>query len=418
MQPELTGRDLALTVDVLVTWIGAAALGRCAFVLGRSQARSTLERRARFLMGTLAAMCLLRGFSWLRPESVGIGYLVSVPNSLLPLAMTLFVEGLLRRHVPRWMKWVATAATVIAFMVTVLPLIHSGERTGALVRFTLLGALMVTMVSLAVVLARTDRSSLSRSEHALIRICVLVAALAVPLAVTDFRAVISWLTVRMGTLGALLLCYSILGRPQNATLAGWLRDVSRLVFRGLLVSVLLVVALQTVRAADLMPVSVLAIAVVFALAVWDRLRNLDAMSGDSELLEWLAREPPASRDAFAVDLRSLRLTVDAVVVGDGALAMYDHDAIARAFPPGVVVQSLGRLRALQEGEALTARGADDLSDLLEKRGATHVGLLSSAPLFLLVITVPHVGSRDIELAISAVVRRWPHTTPMTHAAAD
>jgi hypothetical protein len=194
--------------------------------------------------------------------------------------------------------------------------------------------------------------------------------------------------------------------------------VSRLVFRGLLVSVLLVVALQTVRAADLMPLSVLAIAVVFALAVWDRLRNLDAMSGDSELLEWLAREPPASRDAFAVDLRSLRLTVDAVVVGDGALAMYDHDAIARAFPPGVVVQSLGRLRALQEGEALTARGADDLSDLLEKRGATHVGLLSSAPLFLLVITVPHVGSRDIELAISAVVRRWPQTTPMTHAAAD
>ena len=418
MRPDFAGRDLALTVDVLVTWIGAAALGRCAFVLSRSTARSTLERRARFLMGTLAAMFLLRGFSWLRPGSAGLGYLVSVPNSLLPLAMTLFVEGLLRRHVPRWMKWVATSATVIAFMVNVVPLIDGSERTGALVRFTMLGVLLVTLVSLAVVLARTDRSKLSRSEHALIRICVLVAALAVPLAATDFRAAISWLTVRMGTLGALVLCYSILGRPQNAALTVWLRDVSRLVFRALLVSVLLAVALQTLRAADLVPLSVLAIAVVFALGVWDRLRNLDATSGDGELLEWLAREPPASRDAFAVDLRALRLTADAAVVGDDALATYDYDAIVRAFPPGVVVQSLGRLRALQEGETQTARGADDLSDLLEKRGATHVGLLSSAPLFLLVITVPDLGSRDIELAFSAVVRRWPRTTQMTHVAAD
>ena len=418
MQLDLTGRDVAFTVDVLVTWIGAVALGRSALALGRRTAQSSLERRARFLIAALAALFFLRGLSWLNPGTAALAYLVSMPNSLLPLAMTLFVEGLLRRHVPRWMKWLAVSATVFAFTANLIALIDNRERTDTLIGFAALAGLAVTMAALAVVLARADRSSLSRSENALIKICVLVAVLGVPLAVTDFRSIIGWPMVRMGTLGGLLFVFSIMGRPQSATLREWLRDMRRLVVRALLACALLAIALQTLRAELLVPLSVLAIAVVFALAVWDRVRDLEVTRRGNELLEWLAREPPASREAFIVDLRSLRLTTDAVVVGDTALAEYDHDAIVRAFPPGSVVHSLARLRALRESEAQTARGADDLSDLLERRGATHVGLLSSAPLFLLVVTVPDLGSRGVELALSAVVRRWPRTTPMTHVAAD
>ena len=418
MQADLAGGDIAFTVDVLVTWIGAVALGRSALALGRRTAHSTLERRARFLIGALAAMFFLRGLAWLNPGTAVLAYLVSVPNSLLPLAMTLFVEGLLRRHVPRWMKWLATVATVVAFVANLIPFFDNSARTGALIGYAALAGLAVTMAALGVVLARADRSSLSRSENALIGICGLVVALSVPLAITDYRSIIGWPMVRMGTLGGLLLGFSILGRPQEVTINSWLRDMRRLVLRALLACALLAIALQTLRAELLLPLSVLAIAVVFALAVWDRVRDLETTSRGNDLLEWLAREPPASRDAFAADLQNLRLTADAVVVADTELAAYDHGAIVRAFPPGAVVHSLARLRAMRESEAQAARGADDLADLLERRGATHVGLLSAAPLFLLVVTIPDIGSRGVELALSAVARRWPRTTPMTHVAAD
>ncbi len=420
MQADIAAGDLAFAVDVLVTWIGAVALGGSAWVLGRREARSTLERRAQFLMGVLALMLFIRGFAWLRPQSVVLAFLVFVPISLLPIAMTVFVEGLLRRHAPRWMKWLASSATVFVFAANFVRLTGASERTKAVAGFAMLGMLLLSIAALAFVLARADRSSISRSEHALIRVCMVVAVLTLPLTVTDFRYALPWSAgVRMGTLGVLILCYSILRRPQqNDRLATWFRDLGRLVIRALLVCVLLAIALQTLRPALLVPLSVLAIALVFAIAVWDRLRDVSATNGENELLEWLARAPPVSREAFVGELKGLRLTADAVVVDDRALDGYDHAAIARAFPSGSVIQSLARLRALRdgEGEARTARGADELTDLLEKRGATHVGLLSSAPLHLLLVMVPDLMGRDVELALSAVVRRWPRADQMTNVA--
>lgn len=410
------GRDLAFVVDVLVTWTGAVALGRTALVFGRNDARSTLETRARALLVMLALALLIRGFSWLAPASALLAFLAFVPISLLPLAMTLFVEGLLRRHAPLWMKWLAAATTTIAFLANGARLIDSSPRAAFGVGLVMLGALVVSMAALGFVLVRADRSGLSRSEIALIRICGTVAALGVALAVTDFRFDLGWPSVRMGTLGALLFCYSLLRRPEeNTKLRGWILDFSRLVGRALLATAALAVALQTLRRETLVPLSILAVAVVFSFAIADRLRGVEGKIAFLDLLEWLAREPASSREAFVAELKTLPLTADATVVDEAALASYDRDAIARAFPPTSAVLSLARLRALREEASHGARGADDLTDLLENRGATHVGLLSVSPTSLLVVTVPDLGGRDVELALAAVTRRWPRPAPTTDA---
>ena len=415
MQPD-AGRQLAFVVDVLVTWTGAVALGRTALVFGRSDARSTLEKRARGLLVMLALALLIRGFSWLAPGSVVLAFTAFVPIALLPLAMTLFVEGLLRRHAPLWMKWLAALATASALLANCTRLIVSSPRAAFVIGLTMLAALVITMAALGFVLASADRHGLSRSELALIRICGGVAMLGVALAVTDFRFDLGWPAVRMGTLGALLFCYSLLRRPEeNTRLRGWILDLSRPVGRALLATAALAVALQTLRLETLLPLAILAVALVFAFAIVDRLRGIEGKTAFLDLLEWLAREPVSSREAFAAELKTLPLTADAAVVDEAALASYDHDAIARAFPPTSVVLSLARLRALREDAPHVARGADDLTDLLESRGATHVGLLSVSPTTLLLVTVPDLGGRDVELALAAVTRRWPQIAPTANA---
>ena len=400
--------SLALVVDVLVTWIGAVALARYTWVLDGTVARSPLERRARFLLGAMAMLLFVRGFSWLVPESRVLALLTFLPVSLLPVAMTVFAEGLVRRHAPRWIKWLAAASTVVAFIANLLRLVTHDPRDFSMIGFVVLGGLVVTLAALGVMLARTDRASLSRSENALIRVCAVVAVIALPLAVTDFRFDLGAPVVRMGTLGALTFCYSLLRRPQENTVTRWLADVGRLVARALLITGLIAVALRTFEGDVLVPFAVLAAALVLAFSVWDRLRRVESRGGENDLLAWLAREPPATAAHYAAELRTLPLTADAVVVEGEALARYDAANVARAFLPGSVVTSLSRLRMLRESDSPRARGADELADLLERHAATHVGLLSARPLRLLLVTSPELGGDpDVDLVLSTVVRRWP-----------
>jgi hypothetical protein len=402
-----TGRDVAFVVDVLVTWIGAAALVRYVMVVGEHGQRSPLERRARLLVGAIAATLFIRGFSWLKPESVALAYLTFLPITLLPLAMAMFAEGLLRRHVPGWMKLLTASAMLVAFVGNTLRLFIRDPDRLVLIGFIVLASLVVTMVGLGVILLRRDQASLSRSENALVRVCTIVTAFALPLAATDFRYDLGWPMVRLGTLGALLLCYTLLRQPQeNVKVSRWLADVGRLVLRALLFAILIAVALQTMGRETIVPILVLGVAVVFAFAVFDRLRDLERTTPQTALLRWLARERPASWQQFARELRALPLTADATVLDEADLAAYDRASLVEAFPSSTVVQSLASLRSLREGSRESARGADELSDLLERHGATHVGLLAADPIRLVIATVPELpGLRDVELALGAVVRR-------------
>ncbi|MFI5039927.1 MAG: hypothetical protein ACHQCG_08295, partial [Solirubrobacterales bacterium] len=75
----LSANTPAESVDVLVTWVGAVTLVRYLVVIRRRRERSPLERRATFLIGVLAALCLIRGFSWLRPDLRWLGVLMLMP---------------------------------------------------------------------------------------------------------------------------------------------------------------------------------------------------------------------------------------------------------------------------------------------------------------------------------------------------
>lgn len=403
----ITARTPVESVDVLVTWVGAVTLLRYRIALGRRRERSALERRTGFLISALALLFLLRGFAWLNPEMHWLGVLMLLPATLLPLAMTLFVEGLLRRHVSRWVKWFAVGATAVAAPTTLT--LRALSNTNPSPNYVLLAELLLMMGVLGVVLARRDRASLSRSENGLVRSCLLVTLLALPLVATDFRFEANWPTPRLGTIGTLLFCYTLLRRPQeHARLIWWARDVGRLLLRAGIVCLLLLVAVRT-EPQLLAPLFALATALVLAVAIADRLSQSNVSRTEVALLRWLARPPATSLNGFVRELHHLPLTADALVIGPRDLAMYDHDALCAALATGRPVRSLARLReersVSNQHRAAAARGADQLTDLLERTEMTHVALLSSTPLVVLLANIPELpGATDAELALGAVVR--------------
>jgi hypothetical protein len=404
----LAARTPAESVDVLVTWVGAVALLRFRHALRRRRERSTLERRTELLVTVLAMLLLLRGFAWINPGVRWLGALMLLPATLLPLAMTLFVEGLLRRHVARWIKWVGVGATTVATVGAIGLRIRSD--TDPRPNFILLASLLLTMSVLAVVVERRDRESLSRGENGLIRAVMLVTLLALPLVATDFRFDLGWPTPRLGTIGTLLFCYTLLRRPQeHAHVLWWARDVGRLLLRAAVVCLLLLIALRTAPSELFAPLFALATALVLALAIGERLPQANASHTEVALLRWLARPPARSLQAFVRELHHLPLTADAIVIEEQDLAMYDHAALCATLATGRPVHSLARLRQERavdtERRALAARGADQLTDLLERTQMTHVALLSSRPLRLLVANLPELpGTAAAELALGAVVR--------------
>jgi hypothetical protein len=266
------------------------------------------------------------------------------------------------------------------------------------------------MSVLGVVLARRDRASLSRSENGLVRACLIVAIVSLPLVATDFHFDIGWPTPRLGTIGALLFCYTLLRRPQeHARLAWWARDVGRLLLRAAVVCVLLLIALRTAPRDVLAPLFALATALVLAVAIADRLTIANNSPTEAALLRWLARPPASSLVGFVRELHHLPLTADALVIEERDLAMYDHRALCAALATGRPVHSLARLREERavrtERRLEAARGADQLTDLLERTEMTHVALLSSTPLRVLLANIPELpGAADAELALGAVVR--------------
>jgi hypothetical protein len=406
----LTARTPGESVDVLVTWVGGITLLRYRLAIARRHAHSPLERRAAFLVSALAALLLMRGVSWLHPDRPWLGSIILLPAALLPLAMTLFTEGLLRRHVPRPMKWLAVAATIVATGAALAALFTGRDDLAP--SAVLLVALLTTISALSYLLARRDRASLSRAENGLVRACLLVALIGIPLVATDFRFVLGNPPARLGTIAALLLCYTLLRRSEErGQLARWGRDVARLLWRAAAVCALLLVALRTAPAELLFPLGVLATTLVIALAIHDRISDLRLHGADPVLLRWLARAPATSLVQFQRELRHLPLTSDALVVEEADLEPYNHDALRIVLAGREQVQTLAQLRASRpvgradEGRALAVRGADELTDLLERSSMTHVALVTSHPLRLLLANIPELpGHEDASIALAAVVR--------------
>ncbi len=402
MLSNLSGRDIT---DIFVTW--AAAFGVLAYAthLGRGRTRSTLESRTLFLLYCAGALFLVRGFYWLNDEKPLLGMLTFAPVTLFPLASTLFVEALLRRHLHILLKLYIAVGT-IAFLYADL-FARLVSRTDLLLGLLLFQ--VSTLAALTVQVVMRDRRQLSAAENRFIDVIAAASVALIPLTVTDYRKVFTWISVpRMGGIAGLLFIYALMkpGGDTRPIRAVGLEGLG-LVARGMIVAIVLILALGRADGASFADALAIALAAILTTIVLERLRALQLESREASFLHWLLRADTRSFEGLIGSLRDLPLTEEHVTLKGADLEDYDSAAISRMFAEGSAVLSLSSLRheIAVRGET-AAEAMEELVDILEKYDMTHVALLCRQPPTLLLLNLPLVGTQLHETQMLLIQKQF------------
>lgn len=403
----------AVAIDVLVTWTGAVGVASYLLHILRNPSRSPLERRAVLLLGVLTVLLTVRGFAWMEPD-VRLNRLTFAAATLLPLAMALFVEGLLRRHLPRTAKLLAAGSSAFFFAMNLGP---ASLREVLLFR-VFAGVLVGMMALLGYFLLARRRDTLSPAENRLVSGCLLAVLASLPMAASDFRLELGFPPQRWGAVGVLLFVYTLVHLARLPEHVGWrLRELGWLALQALLLSGM--AAFLSPRPmtvwAHALP---LAAAVVLLFAIWERLRHAGTVQRQERLLRWLAHAPAGSRDALVRWLRHYPLTEQHLLLGPEELRAYRAESLAALFGrsrtcSGARFRQIGPDAPRQAQEA-----AEQMADILERYEMTHACLLGTDPLHLLLVNLPEIsGNRDAELELEVIQRQASLALPARPARA-
>ncbi|MFP5286277.1 MAG: hypothetical protein ACLGI9_11110 [Thermoanaerobaculia bacterium] len=383
--------------DAVVSWLGGLGALSAWLHLGRGEIASLQQRRARLLLGALAALLLVRGFFWILP-SARLFQLTFVPATLVPLGMALFVEGLLRRHLPLGLKLLAAGGSAFFFALNLAGVMRRGSPWV----LALAGFEVVLLAALGWVVLRRDRAGLSPAENRFIEGIWLALLLAIPLVLTDFRGALGWPPARLGALGALIFAHALLRQAGRRSL---LREIAGLAGRALV----LAVALGAVLGAGDDRVWHLAAAscgFVLLAALWQRLADVRAEVRQGSFLAWWAGADMGSLGRFLEALGECPVAGSHLLVSGEALAGYDERALAdrlRESPVASLPALQAALRTAPGAETGERRAAEEqLLDLLVERGMEHACLVRARPLAILLLGHAPLGgspATDLEIAL-------------------
>jgi hypothetical protein len=394
---------LALTADIVTSFIAALGCASVLWWIARTPGRSLLERRSVPLIATLAAIFGVRCVTWLADRSSDLRWWGFWPSTILPLVMALFVEGLLRRHLPLWLKWFAAGLTALFVAMHVVP---QFDNAPALRPVWPIGV-AVTMALGARQMWLMRNAGLSREERRLIAGVVFAALLAMPLVAADSGLWEEWFPLRTGGLGGLLFLRALVTPAGRDGLSDAVSGTGRAVVRGLLVAAIVTLVLPGATILEFAVALDLALCLILVFEVLDRLRRRRPSEVETQLLRWLATAPAGDFEAWRRAIRHAPLVADAVVLDGAALGRYDGARLGAVLDQHGPVVSASRLRTLQAqgaGNGAAVEGIEQALDLISVHDATHLGLISTAPLRVIATNLPYVGGRDTELQLRVIVR--------------
>ena len=393
----------ALASDVAVTWLGALGTGAYfRFLWSRNESTASM-RVTLFLVGVLTALLALRGFFWLWGGGA-LGRLVFVPATLMPLAITLYVEQLLRRHHPRWLKVLAVTVTVVFSILNLIADLSSDTR---LLLVFLVGLVLVIALN-AWFLLSASKDDLSLNEMRIVRAVLLASLVAAPLVVTDFREEIDRVPLRLGALGALLFVYVLLHVSDTRNVAR--RLLLRLALTLLAAGLLAGTFALSIHGLDAEMVEAswrglpVAVAWMLLTAIVVRIESMSAESPGNVFLRWLLIARLDSSEGFLRSLRKLPQTEEHLVLTAAELAGYSLDLLFAIADEQREPLSLADVRRLALSGA-RVDAAEQLVDLLQKHQMTHALLVSREPPLVVLLNLPQGASAAIGELRAGVIQR-------------
>jgi hypothetical protein len=390
--------------DVAVTWLGAVGCALYCRFLWRQRAEGITGGASLLLFGLLAFLLFVRGIYWMTPNTF-TSHLVFAGAALLPLAIALFVERLLRRHLPFWLKLTVLVSTTLLFMGNlfgVLPVSDAGLPV------FMLGVLVLVCAWSGILLIRARHEQLTLNESRRAYAMVIVAILAVPLVVTDFRAHLELIPMRLGGLAALLCVYVLLRIEHGKSI------LQRLLKRLLVIlgaAVLLALSLSLIilgpRELPGHTITSLPLALGWMLltGIWVRMAALTSETRSDSFTRWLLHARLDSTDGLLSSLRRLPLLQQHVLLDETSLGSYRLDhlaAIGRGRDP-ISMQDAREL-ADSTGNALQDAG-EQLQDLLERHQMTHALFVSQRPLRLLLVNLPEGADTALGRLHASIIQK-------------
>jgi hypothetical protein len=399
--------DLVAT-EIAITWAAAAG---CLFYLVAMYRGEHGVGAQRFLILILAAVLFIRAFSWMSGD-LRLARLTFAFATWLPLAITLFVERVLRRHHPLWVKLLALSVSVLFFLSDLIPGLI--ERRAWMSAFGLCLALVVLINGVLLLMQRN--ASLSTSEKRLVDLLLLVAFISVPLVLSDFRTLLHFFPIRLGGLAALLFVYVMVGSVVR-TLSAWMWLVRfiTLLMLALVLAALLALASHGTALGPWCQATLNAWPVAFA---WMLLTGIvvsrvtiSSNVRSNAFLRWLARAPLGTLAGF---LDSLGESPDAsthLVLQAADLRDYRFETLTRLADGNDGLASLPQARS-QRGspDGSRAESAEQWIDLFERLQMTHGFIARRDPFTVVLVSLPATTSAT---AAEARLRVMQHLARQT-----
>jgi hypothetical protein len=333
------------------------------------------------------ALVVLTGGAWFQP-------FVLLAAALVPLAVLVLTEGLLRRHAAAQIKLFAASGAVVFAILAFLPAgILPGVRT-----WVLLGFQLVTLGACGWMVVMRDKASLSVAENDTAVRLGLSLILLIPMIAADFLMVYLRLPVQISALGVLVLCWLAIGLGQmqgghRTTIMTFSVTLAVAVVTGAFIGLVT----DTGRDGVILSIAVILAAMLVVMILNDA-RQGRASAQSLTLLRHMARGPQDDALAFLRGLQDHRAVEGAALVSEQALADLDAGVLDRVFAAHPVL----RRSALP---ALDPVAEDHVRHLFDRYAASHIMQVTPEPRRFIALAMPTLASSArAELELDAVQR--------------
>jgi len=396
------GDGRGVLAEALVSWLSLYGVATAFWTYWRQTSRTRLERCIMLLLECLAALLLVRGFFWITGWPV-FGILTYAAGGLIPLAIMLYVESLLRRHFPLPVKLFVLAGTLFFEVLALAGRLHADSLWLPAFTFYVLALQLV----LTGVIVFRDRADLAPIEDRSVGAIAVAVVLIVPLVATDLVSDLGLHMVRVGSVGFLIFVHAVVVASEP-------RSNARTMFSQILAVIALATLLGAVEAYVISDVRVATVAragslfacIMLLVMIHSRVHLRAQHARGPGLVRSIAGADTRTTESFLRVLERLPMVAGYRLLREPELGAYDFwsfPGVFRARGGHVLVRrQMRRVHQSRAGDA--AYHAEQLEDLMEREGMTHAVLIRESPLTLLLVLIPAAGLEQSAIAQLGLVR--------------
>jgi hypothetical protein len=379
----------ALAADVLINLLAGVGLVIAVTANRRVDPAGAVTRRVAFALSLVSALFFVRALGW----TTGSDLLDRISWTLAgatPLGGLFVVEGLLRRHGPPAVK--AAVASGFAIVALLSPSPAPDLLSGAAMLIVIFGG----FATLAWLLLRRDRDALTKAENVAIERLLAASVFLLPLILTDFRSLFSFVPVRLGALGVLIVLH-VSFNANGLTAPGRTRFLSLLGFLLIAITFSVGFGLTQLKADDNLMFAIAAVGFSGLILAGLLSEELGARSERARPPSPLLGAEDATM--FAAALKADPLLQDAKIL---TAPMLD-DVEGPQLDALLAHHGVLRRRDAPWGLAPSDDGVERALSLLLTYDATHLMRLSRAPLILAAFALPAIARdprAEMEIAVA------------------